>query len=40
MEKEKEVKVEEEIQTTFNKDGIEILCEDAVVENENKEEVE
>lgn len=28
-----------ELQTTFNCDGLDALCEDAIVENENKEEV-
>lgn len=28
----------EEIQTTFNEDGLDVLCEDAEIENENKEE--
>lgn len=26
------------VQTTFNKDDINVLCEDAIIENENKEE--
>ena len=37
-----EEKVEErpediELQTTFNSDGLDVLCEDAEIENENKE---
>lgn len=27
----------EEIQTTFNEDGLDVLCEDATVENEYKD---
>lgn len=34
------IETNDELQTTFNEDGMDILCEDATIENENKEEVE